>query len=145
MSISMDRILSSDLHEVEIKVGSDPNETREAFMKRVEVEGLIVCLPEKDELMIDIDNEQQYEVFLRSFEIMEREFNDDALTLMKVESPSKSGLPCRHIRIHTGRNLSDVERIAWQAALGSDPIREILSMIRWMRHDFQPTLLVEKP
>lgn len=117
---------------------SDPNETREEYIAKCEAEGLVVCYPKEDELFIDIDNEKHYEEYQRTSAILFREAD---ITQVK-ETISKSGTG-KHIRIKMPFAMSDVERIAWQAALGSDPVRELLSMLRYMEEDTQPTLFVE--
>jgi hypothetical protein len=56
--------------------------------------------------------------------------------------PSKSGLPHRHVVVASPRNmLSPAKRIALQAILGSDPLREMLSMFRYLNGDPYPSLL----
>jgi hypothetical protein len=130
-------------NEVAQKVGSDPNETREAFVLRMDAEGYEPSYPGPYELQIDIDNDVHYETFLRSSEILHREMQEFG-GIQIVETPSKSGMPCRHIRIGVPFPLDDFQRIAWQAALGSDPVRELLSCLRALRGDAHPTLLIEK-
>lgn len=44
--------------------------------------------------------------------------------------PSKSGLPKRHVYLKVPHVLNEYERIALQAVLGSDPVRETLAMAR---------------
>jgi len=121
------------------KVASDPNETREDYIKRMGAEGFVVYYPKANELLIDIDNVQHEDVFARSFEILKREFPDVTMR----QNKSKSGVGT-HIRIELPWELSTFERIAWQAALGSDPVRELLSCIRAVRNDEHPTMFIEK-
>lgn len=115
-------------------------EDRKAFLMRMENEGFDVCYPENNELFIDLDTEEQYQVFLKQWESLMR-FEYD--WTYKV-SPSKSGLPRRHIRVDTDIELSDAERIAWQAALGSDILRELLSLVRLDKQEINPTIFIEK-
>lgn len=122
--------------------GYDINEAREMFIARVESEGFRVVLPADNELLIDIDTEQHYATFLRSLESVVR--NVGNFSDWRIEAhPSKSGLPRQHITISLPFAVDPYERIAWQAALGSDPMRELLSAIRLMRGDAHPTLFVE--
>lgn len=121
--------------------GYDINEAREIFIARVESEGFRVVLPADNELQIDIDTEQHYATLLRSLESVAR--NVDTLGWGIEAHPSKSGLPRQHITISLPFTVGPFERIAWQAALGSDPMRELLSAIRLMRGDAHPTLFVE--
>lgn len=122
------------------KVASDPNETREDYIKRKISEGFAIEFPMDNELQVDIDNEFHYAAFERSFAILSREIEG----ISYEESLSSSGLPCRHIRIYLPWKLETKERIMWQAALGSDPVRELLSALRAHRGDIQPTLFAEK-
>ena len=124
----------------------DSNETRKAYMARMIEEGNKIVLPADDELQVDIDDELQYANFQRCWPIFERDIGAwfmDAPTY--TEAPSRSGLPSRHITVKLPFTIeSPEERIAWQAALGSDPVRELLSALRSQRGDECPTLFVEK-
>lgn len=122
------------------KEHSDMNENREAFVERMKGEGLEVHLPDDDMLFIDIDNKDQLLVFRRCYPIFAR----DVSVVETLATVSKSGIGI-HVRIKMKGKLSHEERIAWQAALGSDPVRELLSMIRYHNSDDHPTLFVEKP
>lgn len=121
------------------------NEAREDYIARMRAEGFEPSLPGPGELQIDIDSEDQHEVFARSFDILRRECCiHHRVTLHAVETPSRSGLPSRHIRIQLPFEVDTWQRIAWQAALGSDPVRELLSCWRAKRGDEHPTLLIER-
>lgn len=152
------RELEKQLKEEE-KISSDPNETREAFITRIAAEGYIPTYLAPDELFLDIDNEQHLAVFERSWEILLRNFQNLGLGVVPEtdpmdditpgmqdisyrKTPSRSGKGW-HIRIRMPFNMSDDERIAWQASLGSDPVRELLSCIRFRVGDVKPTMLVE--
>lgn len=132
------------------KIASDPSESREDFIKRVQAEGFEVHFPGPLELFIDIDNERQYKTYKVCLEVMRRNMGGVPFESSIKETSSKSGLPCRHVRIQLpeemfGSALSPLERIAWQAAFGSDAVREMLSMIRFYNSDSHPTLFSEKP
>lgn len=129
-----------------IELPYDPNEERAAYIKRMEAEGNQIVLPAADELQVDIDDETQYAAFQKSWPIFEREISywTAGTAPTYTESPSRSGLPSRHITVKLPFEVSDPqERIAWQASLGSDPARELLSMLRCLRGDIHPTLFVE--
>lgn len=123
------------------KVASDPNETREDYIARSKREGLLITFPAANELQIDLDNDTHRDAFERSFEIFNRELGGN-FQMQRTRSKSGAG---EHIRIKLGFDLDVWQRIAWQAALGSDPVRELLSCLRAWRGDAQPTLLAEKP
>lgn len=54
---------------------------------------------------------------------------------------SKSGPPNRHARVKLVNPATVVERIALQAMLGSDPMRELLSLARLRRGVAEPVRL----
>lgn len=118
----------------------DPNEDREEYIKRMMVEGYRVVLPEPNEVFIDIDTEDDYQLFLDQFKLILRDIG----VVNKREHTSRNGLPGRHITLTMAFAMTDVERIALQSVLGSDPKRELLSMVRLIRGDKHPTLFVEK-
>lgn len=124
----------------------DINEAREDYIRRMEAEGNTIVYPKENELLIDIDSETHYEQFVESFEIFKREIDAEyCMSVGYTETESRSGFPRRHIRIELPFPLDTWQRIAWQGALGSDPVRELLSALRAHRGDVHPTLLVEKP
>jgi hypothetical protein len=124
----------------EPKVASDPNETREQYVARIEAEGFKAVYPADNELFVDIDTDAQHEAFGRSWAILSRDIPEATVS----EHPSKSGLPCRHITVKLPFTVTPWERIAFQGALGSDPVRELLSAMR-LRNGSEPaTLFCEK-
>jgi len=121
---------------------SDPyiGETRIDYMERVKSEGRYIWLPEKNELFIDIDTEDQFINFLKAYSTLEREHPNTGYRVWE----SKSGHPKRHICVVLPFDLENkYHRIAYQAALGSDPKREILSVFRTECDDEYPTLFAE--
>ncbi len=142
-------ISKEDFHEKE--PWSDASEEREKFIRRMKKEGKKVNTPRSHELFIDLDSEEQRRVFHRNFRTLLDNVDNlflepSATPTIVYNKPSKSGPPRKHIIIyfplHEG-GFSDVERIAWQAALGSDPMRELLSLVRSVKGDAFPTLFVE--
>jgi hypothetical protein len=114
-----------------------------AAYEKAEAEGLVVDLPRESELQLDFDTLAQLEAFrvrlqpilMEHFGVIERD------VLVTV---SKSGH--WHVRVALPlKRLTPIERIAFQAACGSDPVRELLSLVMIDNHDSQPTLLHEKP
>lgn len=120
------------------------NEEREDFIARMLEEGKKVVFPAANELFIDIDSADQLAAFQHLFGILknqacELQWGADIV----YDKPSSSGVPNRHIIISMDHDMTDLERIAWQAALGSDPVRELLSLIRHLRGSTNPTMFVE--
>lgn len=108
------------------EIDRDPKKVAEEFNCKV-------ILPKSDQLQIDIDCEQQYNFFRGRLADLE---DMDILHVKETEeTPSKSGLPKRHITLTCDRNFSESERIAIQFALGSDIIRETLNTLRLLASD----------
>lgn len=103
-------------------------------------EGLEIIYPNEHELFIDIDSEEDYQRFKDSFEKLSWNIN----AKIKRDTPSKSGLPNRHIVVEMPYYLNPLERIALQAILGSDPKRELLSYISLKDDAETPTIFAEK-
>lgn len=102
--------------------------------------GLAIVYPNPRELFLDIDSDADFAAFKKHV----------AIVIAHVEAwrstPSPSGRSGRrHVVVTLKRELSDVERIAWQAALGSDRIRELLSLRNIANGNTRPpTLFFEK-
>jgi hypothetical protein len=114
-----------------------------------------VVYPASNELQIDIDSEEAFEAFERRIIAFKTYFK-----CTETITPSKSGLPKRHILISVlgcsvkpvylngvatirPKEFTNIERVAWQAILGSDPAREFLSMIHIEENDPNPILFEE--
>lgn len=121
----------------------DVNERREDFMARMISQGFKIVLPADNELQIDIDDDEQFEIFSRTSESFAKNWWLDADMPVVEVHPSKSGLPSRHVTITLPFDVTPWQRIALQASLGSDPMRELLSAMRLMKGDIAPTLFVE--
>lgn len=105
--------------------------------------GMKVVIPGPTQLLLDIDNDADHAWMQEQIACMA----SAGLTVRILsDHPSKSGLPRRHVYIDIGMELSAIERIAWQACIGSDRRREILSLLRVKhRHiDRPPTVLFER-
>jgi hypothetical protein len=118
------------------ELNDDPYKTAEAL-------GLDVVLPEPNELFIDLDDpadELQLQTMLdvlngkASFDdaVMHGKSDSDPLleTVETKRTTSKSGNTHVYLKVSAKTPLSDIERIALQACLGSDRKRELLSALR---------------
>lgn len=123
-------------------VDYDINQAREEYIKDRLAHGYRVCYPADNELQLDIDSEEQYAAWKKAEGIIAR---NEVFTAVVEEAPSSSGLPHCHVRILLPFDVTPWQRIALQAALGSDPVRELLSCVRMLKGDVHPTLLVELP
>ncbi|SRR6266566_3519952 len=103
---------------------------------------LELVIPGDDQLQIDIDCSEDLETFNRHLLIFQEKFPGAIFTVTK----SRSKLEGKHITITVpGKKFSVVERIAYQAALGSDRKRELLSLFDWDSGRKLPTVFFEKP
>lgn len=94
-----------------------------------------VLYPEPNEIQLDIDTDEQYEVFLKRFNEVNGRFFEMTNTILK----SKSGN--RHVIITLPTFVSEWQRIALQFMFGSDPIRETLNIYRIFAGEKKPTRL----
>lgn len=93
--------------------------------EEAEMLGLKVVLPKSDELFIDLDDEANRTILMEGLQVLE----DNMFTFeVSKETVSKSGNA--HIYVETGLELTDAERCLFQACLGSDLKRELLSALR---------------
>jgi hypothetical protein len=101
----------------------------------------VIVRPKPNELFIDIDNENQLESFKKAIGVF---IKTHLCTYEMI--PSSSGKPNHfHIRVTLGGETVDARtRILYQAVLGSDPVREVLSLLRLERDDPMPTIFFEK-
>lgn len=114
-------------------------ESREEFIARMISQGFSVKYPASSELFIDIDNEQQLATFQANIKVLDQEFGASYII-----TPSKSQTPGRYHAVVTMKlDVTSIERIALQAALGSDPLRELLSIFRIKRGIEPATIFIE--
>lgn len=90
--------------------------------------GCRCVFPEPNELQIDIDSEEGYEIFQNVVSVFPRGGSVEIVDI--EEHPSLSGLPNRHITITLSKEFNVLERIAFQFLFGSDRIRESISLLR---------------
>lgn len=111
--------------------------------------GRRVVLPEPDQLFVDIDNEsalERYEYARRILIEHALVFIDEAGQIVETMAPSPSGKEHRyHVTLKMTRALTHVERIAFQAAIGSDPMRELLSLVQLEKGEPHPVVFFELP
>ncbi len=99
---------------------------------------LYVVVPTKTSIQVDIDGPEEQARFDDAVIILRRHFS----IVSERTTISKSGK--KHIHIDLGRELTDTERIAIQAALGSDGRRELLSILRVWKGEPHPSIFFEK-
>lgn len=106
--------------------------------------GLVVVVPQRDELQLDIDTPED----LEHYEQMRQLLQDTGYYVQEVRrTKSVSGNTHVYVRALWTERLSVLERIMLQAMLGSDRKRELLSYLRHKSGDKSkpPTVLFERP
>lgn len=98
-------------------------ETVESITAVADERGLVAFFPMGNELFLDFDGDAK--INQRVLDIVTEQFGW-AATLTTI-SQSGNGL---HMYIRLNDHLSNRDRVALQAALGSDPVREALSIVR---------------
>lgn len=102
-----------------------------------------IVLPKPNQLQLDYDTPELPEWFERALSIVAQAFCPRLRDkIMWTVTESKSGN--RHVTIDLPYDIDDLTRVAWQAALGSDPMRECLSLMSVRKNIANPTLLLEK-
>ena len=103
-------------------------------------------MPKPSELFVDIDDQASLDRFDRALATLKTGIFLPKITIVH-NSPSPSGRPNRfHIVIDIGRPIvSEIERIALQAILGSDPVREALSWMHLQQGTTNVSRFFEKP
>jgi hypothetical protein len=119
--------------------------TKEDAEKKAKRLGLILTKPAANELFIDLDSLEATRDFLFVRMPALKQVWKQADFLMSPSPSGKNGHNHARVTIPELKTLTDHERIALQAALGSDPLREMLAIHN--ARDGYPYLsvLFEKP
>lgn len=123
-------------------MSADAGKVRRDFAEhQAREKSCVIVEPKPNELFIDIDFEEELEYFKRQIKRVELRW---PCTWRAQSSPS--GKPGRyHVYVaFIDRELDHWQRIALQAVLGSDRIRELISVQRLLDDDVQPTLFFER-
>lgn len=109
----------------------------EGCIERAKKEGLVVTYGDNYTLLLDIDTQEQYDTYFARLTRLQ--------SVVKIQDirvrPSKTGGHHKHIRIRLEQEYDTPTRLFFQAFLGSDPIRDILSYERFAMGDAHPILL----
>jgi hypothetical protein len=113
-----------------------------AAIKAAAAKGFYTVLPADNQLQIDIDSEAGLAQFDKFRDLIKQQEHWDVLTA--ITTPSKEAGHF-HITVTLKDNVTPLERIALQAILGSDPLREFLSLVGILKENRSfPTLFFEK-
>ena len=133
-AVEIDAIRQSVAKDYEL---SNPNSQR--AVDEAATNNLLVVFPNDKEIQLDLDTEHAFNIYQEMLPLFEKYFG-----VAKVEvKPSRSGLPKRHVTLTTYESLANYQRIAIQLALGSDRVREMLSIVQEYFKDPHPTLFLE--
>jgi len=114
----------------------DPNSAR---AQKEADDNLLIVFPCENQLQLDLDTQHAFDIYLTLKPIIDRYFG----ILREKIAPSRSGLPKRHVTVTLHTMLTSYQRIALRAILGSDRVRELLSVVQEMQSDPHPTLFLE--
>ncbi len=120
------------------------SEVREDAVEKAKRLGLRLVEPNPDELLIDIDSFEQRADFDKRFRQFLKLWPDAEFVVV----PSVSGkVDHCHIYVNSPalEPLDPLERVALQAALGSDPFREMLAVIHKRAGYKYTSVFFEKP
>ncbi len=124
---------------------SNLNENQEQAVEQAESEGLTVVHSSTTLLLIDLDGAQAIDYFNDSVERVTDALKDRDVTLTELarwKSKSGKGL---HIKMKLSKPLNVSTRLLLQACLGSDRLREFLSLMRKWDGCKEPSLLFRPP
>lgn len=99
-----------------------------------------VVLPKANQLLLDFDQPFPFasDKFAPVFSMLKERFKGAAVG----ETMYKSRSGNTHFIIELPESICDLERVAWQAAFGSDPKREAGHLLSLNRGDTNPILLI---
>ncbi len=116
-------------------------DVQEKIIEIAASKGLKCVFPEEDELQLDYDNPDSdmgaYDKVLTCLG------NHDWVVKGWLKTTSAGGNA--HYYVKLDKPMQVLQRMIVQAAMGSDPIREVLSMVRHSHKSPQPLALFEKP
>jgi len=124
--------------------GSDLSEHPVETLRRINLEDgdeRIIVEPATDELFIDIDSEDDFELLDNRLQTLR--LNGVGVDTIRTTPSRRSGH--YHVVLRLDRNIDPTMRVALQACLGSDRKREILSALRILFDmDRPPTVFFEE-
>lgn len=107
---------------------------------QAEADGMVVRHANPKTLLMDLDDEAAIERFRRLMPKLDEMFG----AKVTEEYESRSGAGHLHVVVELDEPFDAAFRIALQAALGSDPVRELLSLRRLANGINEPSRLFRK-
>ena len=116
--------------------GIDSVDAHNTKIKEAQEAGFTVMVAQADEILLDLDTPESELQFEGNLQLLASLFG--VTNVERWKSKSKG----HHVIVHIAtKGLSDAERIALQAALGSDGKREIIAIKRLRDGDTRPSVL----
>jgi hypothetical protein len=146
MEITMHKQVGSDVEGV---LNNDHAQAAEEFLRQAHFDDkwMVVVADDKvlmldyDQRVYDVSDDTFPEQFYVTLGVLEQVMG---MPVYFAVTPSKGGNT--HVTVNLTVPLPIVERIAWQAAFGSDPKREALHLLSVSRGELNPILLfMRKP
>lgn len=102
--------------------------SKEEAVKIADAKNLEAFFPLENEVFLDIDSRE----YMRRKAVIEALFNageENSIAIMdELVTTSKGGN--KHVYLRLDRNISPLTRLVLQAVLGSDPVKEALTLLR---------------
>ena len=124
---------------------SDLNESQQDAIEQAEAEGMTVVRGSPTLLLIDLDDREALYYYDQRIERVTEALAERGVGLKELErwySKSGEGL---HIKMKLSKPLNVSTRLLLQACLGSDRIREFLSLMRKWDGSPSPSMLFKPP
>jgi hypothetical protein len=106
------------------------NLSREGVERTAQEKGLLAFFPRENEVFVDLDYAPDVKLDVEVILLREGILSPQNGKLMTT---SKSGANHHHVYFRTVKPMGEAERIALQALLGSDPLREALGIVHLQR------------
>jgi hypothetical protein len=103
-------------------------------------DGFDVVWPELDQVLLDLDDQNAMEHYERILPMAKDIFG--AVERRRWRSKSGQGW---HVVVEVDHELTAIQRVALQAAMGSDRKRELMATARAMRRDEHVSVLFKPP
>jgi len=101
--------------------------------------GLLCIFPKDNEVQLDLDSEVAFEEFTKRHKMLSNYF-ESMLPYKKTESKTPGHY---HITVELPITVDHIERLAIQSILGSDPMREMFNLYRYLGTGNPDTCLFE--
>ena len=136
------KIIGSDVAGV---LNNDHAQAAEEFLRQAHFDDWMVVVADDKILMLDYDQQPYDGMLPEQFYVTLGIFDSVVGSNNYFEHTASKG-GNTHCVIHMEKPMPIVERIAWQAAFGSDPKREALHLLSVSRGELNPILLfMRKP